>query len=214
MWTETERRIGIRSATALAVLGIVYLGVGAVGVLMRPPGLPMLAQVDPYLAMLEALIVASALVLVVTMAALRAYAAAERRLQARIAFAFATAFAALTSTSHFLSLTVGRQAADGALARQLAHEWPSLNLALDLLAWDLLLGLALVAAAPAFHGDGLAAAVRRTGHAAGGLCLAGTAGPLTGHMELQLAAVAGYAFLLPAWCAMTALLFARSPAVR
>lgn len=212
MWTATDRRIGIRAATGLAVLGLVYIAVGLAGVLMRPAGLPMLAQVDPFLAILELLVFASALLLVVLVAVLGAYAAEERRTNARVALALTTAFATITSASHFLSLTVGRQAAGGELAVQLSHQWLSLNLALDLLAWDLLLGFALIAAAPIFGGRGLAAATRRTAVVAGALCLAGSIGPLSGRMELQLVAVAGYAFMLPAWSILVALLFVRTPA--
>ena len=214
MWTEAERRIGVRAAGAVGLLGLIYVGVGLLGVVMRPAGLPMLAQVDPWLAILEILIILSAIALVVMMAAVYAYASPAAKLQARVAFAFTLAFALLTCATHFANLTVGRQLAGERpeLAEQLSFGWPTVNLALDLLAWDLLLGIALLFAAPAFRGGRRGDAVRRTAYAAGTLCLIGTLGPLTGRMDFQFAAITGYAFVMPVLCVMIALLFARAPA--
>ena len=214
MWTEADRRMGIRSAAAAGLIGLLYVGTGLVGVAMRPAGLPMLAQVDPYLAVLEGLIILSAIALVVMMAAVQAYASPPSKLQARVAMAFTIAFALLTCATHFASLTVGRQLAGERpeLVEQLSFAWPTVNLALDLLAWDLLLGLALLFVAPVFSGAGLGTWVRRTAYAAGLLCLIGLTGPLTGRMDFQFAAIAGYAFVLPMLCVMIAILFARAPA--
>ena len=55
------------SAISVAVLGGIYVCVGGIGVLMRPPGLAPLFQVDPYLAILEFLIILSAVALVAMM---------------------------------------------------------------------------------------------------------------------------------------------------
>ena len=214
MWSEADQRTGVWAAGALGVIGLVYVATGALGVAMRPAGLPLLAQVDPYLAVLEVLIVLSAIALLVMMAALRAYAGPRAALNARLAFAFTLAFAVMTLATHFVSLTVGRQlaASHPALVAQLSFGWPTVNLALDLLAWDLVLGLALLFAAPVFRGSGLSALVRRTAWLAGTLCLIGLAGPLSGRMDFQLAAIAGYAFVLPVLCVMIAFRFARTPA--
>ena len=211
MWTETDRRLGMSSAASVAAIGLLYVLTGALGVAMRPAGLAPLAQVDPYLAVLEILIMLVAVALVVLSAAILAYARPETRTCARASFAFMLAFAVLTLATHFVSLALGRRLAVShpALAAQLGVGWPSVSLALDLLAWDLLLGLALLFLAPVFGGDRRAIRVRRTAFAAGTLCLTGTIAPLTGAMEIQLVAVAGYAFVLPVLCAMIARLFAR-----
>ena len=214
MWNQADRKLGSRAAAAIGLIGLVYVVVGAVGFFMRPPGLPLLAQVDPYTAILEALIVVSAILLVVVMAALRDFAAPEQRLQARLAFAFTLGFALLTLVAHFVALTAGRQlaASHPEIMAQLSFTWPTVSLALDLLAWDLLLGLALLFAAPVFRGGGLAGWVRKIAWLTGTLCLAGTLGPLTGNMGFQFAAIAGYAFVLPVLSVMIAFLFARMPA--
>ena len=212
MWTEADRRLGVRAAAAVAGLGLVDVAVGIAGVAMRPAGLPMLAQVDPFLAILEALIMLCAIALVVLAASLCSYAGPRRDASARAAFGFIVAFALATCAAHFLSLSVGRQRAHPELAHQLSFAWPSVSLALDLLAWDLLLGIALLLMAPIFRGAGLAHRVRWTAFAAGTLCLAGTAAPLSGRMEFQFAAIAGYAFVLPVLCVMIAVLLVRTPA--
>ncbi len=46
--SATDRKIGMWSATSVAVLGGIYVCVGGVGVLMRPAGLGPLVQVDPF----------------------------------------------------------------------------------------------------------------------------------------------------------------------
>ncbi len=72
------------------------------------------------------------------------------------------------------------------------------------------LGLSLLFAAPVFRGDRLQNTVRIAMYVDGALCLAGTLGPLSGHMWLQFPAIVGYAFVLPVVCVLLAVLFARS----
>jgi hypothetical protein len=196
------------SAISVAVLGGIYVCVGGMGVLMRPPGLAPLAQVDPYLAILEFLIILSAVALVAMMAAIYRYAPAETKACSLIALAFMIAFAVLTCSTHFASLTVGRQMAPATVPqvfKQLSMvTWPTIALALDLLAWDFFLGLSLLFAAPVFRGT-----IRIVMYVNAVLCLAGTVAPLSGQMWLQLSAIAGYAFVLPVNCILLARLFAR-----
>ena len=59
---RTIRQVGMWSASGTAIVGIVYVCVGALGVLFRPSGGTLLRQVDPYLAILEILIILAALV--------------------------------------------------------------------------------------------------------------------------------------------------------
>ena len=116
-----------------------------------------------------------------------AYAAPDRKAFALAALAFTIVFALLTCSTHFASLTVGRQIDPAAwpLLRQLSFvgEWPTLALSLDLLAWDFFLGLSLVLAATVFRGEGQTGRVRVSMIIAGSLCLAGTLGPATGNLH-------------------------------
>ena len=85
--------------------------------------------------------------------------------------------------------------------------WPSVFFALDLLAWDVSLGLSLVLAASVFCGGAPQRRVRFALAAAGTLCLTGTLGPLLGELRLQVVAILGYAFVFPVACLLLGLLF-------
>jgi hypothetical protein len=204
--TPADRKIGMWSPMSVAVLGGIYVCVGGMGVLMRPPGLGALAQVDPYLAILEFLIILSAVALVAMMAAIYRYAPAEKKTCSLIALAFMISFAVLTCSTHFVALTVGRQITPRTMFQ---FSWPSIVLALDLLAWDFFLGLSLLFAAPVFRGDRQRDTIRIVMYVNAVLCLCGTVAPLSGHMWLQLSAITGYAFVLPVNCVLLARLFAR-----
>ena len=78
--------------------------------------------------------------------------------------------------------------------------WPSAIYAIELLAWDVFLGLSLLFAAPVFQGAGLKRNIRTALVVVGVLCLAGTLGPVTGDMRFQFISVLGYGVVLPvAW---------------
>ena len=213
-WTQADRRLGVWSARSVTGIAVTYAIVGFIGILERPSGLPTLRQVDPYLAIMEFLMMLCTVALVVLMAAIYAYAPPGNKTYALAALGFMVAFAVLTWSTHFVSLTVGRQIADATvpwLSRQLSFgEWPTIALSLDLLAWDFLLGLSLVFAAPVFKGDRLHNTVRLALYVGGVLCLSGTLAPVSGHMWLQFPAIPGYAFVLPAACVPLAALFDRS----
>lgn len=214
-WTPADRQIGLWSATSVVVLWAIYVTVGLVGVVVRPPSHNPLSQADPYLAMLEILMSLCAVALVVMMAAVCRYAPPDRKTHGLVALACMIVFVVLTCGVHFVSLTVGRQiqpkVVSPLLSGQLSFEqWPTLALALDLLAWDFFLGLSLLFAAPVFKGDGPPNRVRVSLIGAGILCLAGVLGPAFGQMHIQYLGIAGYAFVLPIACLLLAMLFRRS----
>jgi len=209
-WTQTDWRVGMWSAMSAATIGAIFVVVGLIGVVARPPSSEPLQQVDPYLAILETLMILFAVLLVVMMAAVYAYAPPERKTFSLAALAFVICFAVTTCGVHFASLTLGRQADPRAfplLSHQLSTgDWPTLAMSLDLLAWDLFLGLALVFAARVFVGEA-SRRVRVSITLAGALCLAGTLAPASGHMHIQYLGIAGYAFVLPVTCALLAIFF-------
>lgn len=209
-WTQTDRRVAMWSATCAATIGVAFVLVGLIGVVARPASQDPLRQVDPYLAILEILMILFAAVLVTMMAALYAYAPPDRRTFSITAIAFTICFSVVTCGLHFSSLTVGRQIAlkgSPVLSQLLpSGEWPTLAMSLDLLAWDFFLGLALLMAAQVFKGEA-ALRCRVSMTAAGTLCLAGSLGPASGHLRIQYLGIAGYAFVLPIACALVALFF-------
>ncbi len=194
-------RLGVWSASALCVIGVAYVITLALGFTTAGFAKPIL---DPVLAVMEILTLLSAPILVVLMAAVHAYAPPEHKIHGVVAVAFMVILAGLTSSVHFVELTAVRQSSTANLT------WPSTAYALELLGWDLFLGLSLLFAAPVFRGSKLAHAVR-TGLSVGGtLCLVGILGPATGEMRLQFIAIVGYAGVLPTVCLLLMLLFRRA----
>ena len=85
--------------------------------------------------------------------------------------------------------------------------WPSPAYALELLAWDVFLGLSLVFAAFTFEDSGRECRVRRGLLVCGMLCLFGVLGPVVGNMRLQLVGVFAYGGVLPVVCLLLSRLF-------
>lgn len=174
------------------VVGITYAVVLALGMARYGLSDPI---TDPILAIMELLTIASALPLLALFVALHACAEPAGRHWATLALTFAAMFAFATIGVHLVELTVGRATGSHGLV------WPSPTYAIELFAWDLLLGLALVLAAGALPADQASQRLRHWLRVTGALCLAGLIGPMVGNMRLQLVGVFGYAVLLPivAW---------------
>jgi hypothetical protein len=194
-------RLGFWSASALCVIGVAYIVTLAVGFASAGFAKPI---VDPVLAVMEILTLLSGPILVVLMAAVHAYAEPQYKVHSLVAFGFMVLLAGLTGSVHFVQLTAVRQSASASLT------WPSTAYALELLAWDLFLGLSLLFAAPVFTAGQLEGAVRTGLYVAGTLCIVGILGPASGEMRLQFIAVTGYAGVLPAVCLLLGMLFRRS----
>lgn len=190
-------RVGTWAAGAVAGIGVAYVVALVAG--FRQVGFAAPIR-DPVLAVMEALTLLSAVALVVAMAVLCQHAShgagatPERRLAGLLALAFTLVFAGLTSAVHFVGLTAARQRGGFDLA------WPSVPYAVELLAWDWFLGLALLTGAGAVGNAGEERSIRRGFLLAGGLALVGTIGPLVGDLRLQRIGIVGYAVALPVVC--------------
>jgi hypothetical protein len=181
-------RMGSWAAGAVSVIGVAYVVALGFGFARSGFDEPI---VDPVLAVMEVLTLLSATAMVVAMAAVQAYASAERKVLGTLALAFTVLFAGTTSTVHFVELTASRQLGAGGIV------WPSATYAAELLAWDWFLGLALMAAAPVFCGAARERFIRRGLWLSGILTFAGTIGPAVGDMRLQRIGILGYAVVLP-----------------
>lgn len=140
---------------------------------------------------METLTLLSAPLIVTLMGAVCVYASEKRKVFGVIALSFSIIMASLTSTVHFFTLTAGRQTGFTVL------EWPSALYAIELLAWDVFLGLCLLSAAYVFPGSGIRAKVRWCLLISGSLCLLGAIGPILGDMLLQRVGILGYGIGLP-----------------
>jgi len=153
------------------------------------------------LAIMEILTLVAAPLMLVMMAAIQGRATGNRKTVGTIAFAFMILMTGMTSAVHFLELTAMRQLGSAGLV------WPSPAYALELLAWDVFLGLSLVFAAYTFENGGRERLVRRGLLLCGILCLLGVVGPVVGNMRLQLVGVFAYGGVFPVVCQQLSRLF-------
>lgn len=198
--TPRERAIGRWSARALFVLTVLYsadfvVGFAALGNLHDP--LP-----DPYLAIGEALILVMAPILVALMLAVHACAPSTAKSFTQVALGWMLAAAAFTTTVHVVELSVARHvdpASFPGYQRIFDFQWPSLLYGVDIVAWDVFFGLALLFAVPAFRRRSDTAA--RLGLiASGSLCLLGLIGPLTNAIAWRAIGIFGYTLVFAATC--------------
>ena len=195
---QTTQRLGFLSALGLAFVGAAYVVVVGFGIAKAGLDDPI---VDPILSIMEALTLISAPLIVMLMAAVYHSASGHRKVFGAIALSFGAIMAALTSAVHFVALTAGRQTDFTTLA------WPSTLYAVELLAWDVFLGLSLLFSAPVFAGSGRFALVGRALAVTGALCLIGAVGPMVGDMALQRIGILGYGVGLPICCVILARFF-------
>ena len=180
---------------SVAYAAIMVAGFASLGNLTDP--LP-----DPYLAVAEVLILVMAPVMVVLMAAVHACAPAHLRMFSLIAFGWMLVAACLTMTVHVVELVVARRVEPDAVpgfARLFDFAWPSMLYAVDIVAWDLLLGLSLLFAAVVFTGPRYRAA-RRGLLVSGVLCLIGLVGPAIDVLAWRGIGILGYVVAFPIAC--------------
>ena len=181
-------RLGMWSAIGLFMIGVFYAITVAIGIYESGFAKPI---VDPILAIMEILTLVAAPLLVILMSTIHSTASLDLKAYSSIALAFMILVAGLTSSVHFIGLTALRQTGMEGIV------WPSILYAVELLAWDVFLGLSLLFAAPVFQGKGLKRKIRITLIITGVLCIAGTLGPVTGDMRLQFISVLGYGVVMP-----------------
>jgi hypothetical protein len=157
---------------------------------------------DPYLGIGEALILVMAPIMVALMLAIHACAPNRAKPFTQVALGWMLAAAAFTTTVHVVELSVARHVAPDSFpgyARIFDFQWPSLLYAVDIVAWDVFFGLALLCAVPAFRRRSDTAA--RLGLiASGSLCLLGLIGPLAGAIAWRAIGILGYTLVFAATC--------------
>jgi hypothetical protein len=214
-WTPTARTIGIWSALGTFIIYLLYIPVLIAG--FASAGNVDDPLKDPYLAILEVLIILMAPLLVLMMLAVHAYAAHSARMFSLAALIHMIFVVVTTTSLHFVLLTVDRQIDDSDVpGRQFlfSWEWPSVAYSLDILAWDWFLGLAMLLAAPVFLGAGkLLASVRALLVGGGALSIAGVIGPAVGEIDYRWIGQVGYEAVFPVVCLLIALVFRKTAAL-
>ena len=204
------RTIGKVAAWAVFFLGVVYAVTTALGFIsLKSPQDPI---GDPFVSIMELLIVPMAVLYVVSMVAVHAYAPPEVKLYSFAAVCFMILLAGLTSSVHFVMLTVGHQIeATGLVWVPLffSWKWPSVVYALDILAWDWFFALSMLFAAPVFKKGRLEMTVRILMVVSGVLSLAGLIGVPLADMQVRNIGIIGYAVVAPVAFLLIGIVFGR-----
>lgn len=198
VFTLQHRTIGKAAALGVFILGVIYAIVTVLGFLsLKSPQDPI---GDPFFFIMELLIVLMAPLMVVVMIAVHAYASSEVKAYSLTALSFTILLAGITSSLHFVILTVSRQIEATELdcfPLLFSFKWPSVAYALDILAWDWFFALSMLFAAPVFGVGRLEIAVRNLMIASGILSLAGLIGVPLADMQVRNIGIIGYGVLTP-----------------
>lgn len=167
---------------------------------------------DPYLSLMELLIVLTAPMMVIVMVAVHRYAARETKTYSLAALAFMLLLAGTTSGVHFVVLTIGQeiqQASPDLAPFLISWKWPSVIYALDILAWDVFFAFSMLFGALVFTGGGIERAIRLVMITSGVLSFLGLIGVPLANMQVRLIGVVGYAVVAPIAFLLLAILFER-----
>ncbi len=191
--------LGFWSALLASALNLAYMGVMAVvalsGFVLPPP--------EPAQSIAGIITLLSAPTMVVLVATIHYQASAEQKILSHLGLLFMLGLAVLTCINRFVQLTVVRQGIaagkEGEVARFLPYSADSIMLAIETLAWGLLLGLAALFLAPVFGrgGDKLGVWIRWLLVATGVLSLVYFVAFATGPAALGYAGVIGWSVFLP-----------------
>ncbi len=203
--------IGRFAAWAVSVLGIAYGVTLVLGLLSLKSSQDAIA--DPFFSIMELLIVLMAPLMVMSMVAVHTYATADVKPYSLTAVAFMILLAGITSSVHFMILTVSRSIE----ATQLpwvplfvSFKWPSVTYALDILAWDWFFALSMLFAAPVFRDGKLERTVRVLMIFSGVLSLAGLIGVPLENMQIRMIGVLGYVVVSPIVFLLLGMVFRRT----
>jgi hypothetical protein len=210
-FTIGHRVAGRVAASAVFLLGVAYAVVTALGFLSLDSLQDPIGQ--PYVTVMELLIIPLAALYLVTMVAIHAYARPEDKMYSLVALVFMTVLAAITTSVHFVILTVGPRlhlTGESWVPLVVSFTWPSVVYALDVLAWDWFFALSLVFAAAVFRNGRLERAVRVLLLVSGILSLVGLFGVPLADMQVRNIGVIGYAVVAPVAFLLIGVVFGRT----
>jgi hypothetical protein len=216
-FTSLHRQLGRAASFVVFALIVIYAVTTILGFLSLKNPLDQIG--DPYFTMMEILIFLMAPFMVVSMIAVHAYATTDVKAYSFTALVFMIVMAVITSSIHFVVLTVSRQIeAAGFTWAPLffSFSWPSVAYTADILAWDWFFALSILFAVPVFKGEGLERVLRYLIIASGILSLVGLLGvPLAimnvGYwVTVRNIGIVGYALVAPVAFLLMGIVFGRS----
>ncbi len=191
--------IGIGAANVIFIGIVAYVLVLAIGLRALPSAEAAIS--DPWLMLMEVLILVLMPVLMLFVVAIHECADATGKAPGLCGVAFVSATAVITMSVHFILLTVGRASAMSSSPWwqvAFSFEWPSVVYALDILAWDVYFPLGMAFAAFAVDGTPTAPRLKFWMLVSGAIAFVGLAGVVTSDMMIRDIGILGYTlFLLP-----------------
>jgi len=207
-FTLKHLTIGRAAACVVFLLEVVYCVTTVLGFLsLKSPQDPI---DDPFFFIMELLIVLMAPLMVVVMVAVHAYS--SEKAYSFTALVFMILLAGITSSNHFVILTVSRQIEAIGLdcfPWLFSFKWPSVAYTLDILAWDWFFALSMLCAAPVFKVGRLEMAVRNLMIVSGVLSLAGLIGVPLENMQVRNIGIIGYGVVAPIVFLLLGIVFGR-----
>lgn len=187
-----------KSRLAIAYLGILasatYLIVSAAFIATSSPA---------FLAGMEIVTILSAPVFLLVIESLLQDCPKSKIFLKQLAIIFMSSCMILTVSAHFINLTVTGPLMDRGIDVPKYFQigqWPSVEMAIDYLAWGFFMGLAFICSSLAISGEPHTRRLKTTTFACGCLCLAGLMGPVSGKEAIWLLAVIGYGIGTPLIC--------------
>ena len=193
-----HRIIGRTSVWTVFVLSVIYAFVTFLGFLSLKSSQDPIGE--PFFTIMEILIILISPVMVISMVIVYVYSSTELKLYSFIAVIFMICMAVISSSVHFVVLTVGHKIeAIGLSGFPLffSFKWPSVVYALDILAWDWFFALSMLFAAPVFKVGKLEKIVRILMIISGVLSLIGLIGVPLGNMQIRNIGIIGYGVVAP-----------------
>ncbi|OYQ63428.1 hypothetical protein B9G53_17035 [Pseudanabaena sp. SR411] len=210
-FTPQHRAIGRVAAWAVFFFEVIYAVTTALGFLaLKSPQDPI---GDPFFLIMELLIVIIVPLMVVSMVAVHAYATPDVKVYSLTALIFMILLTGITSSVHFVILTIGHQIEATRLtwiSPLLSFKWPSVAYTLDILAWDWFFALSMLFAAPVFNSGKLEITVRNLMIVSGVLSLVGLIGVPLADMQVRNIGIIGYGVVAPVVFLLLGIIFDRT----
>lgn len=210
-FTPQHRAIGRVAAWAVFFFEVIYAVTTALGFLaLKSPQDPI---GDPFFLIMELLIVIIVPLMVVSMVAVHAYATPDAKVYSLTALIFMILLTGITSSVHFVILTIGHQIEASRLPwipLLLSFKWPSVAYTLDILAWDWFFALSMLFAAPVFNSGKLEITVRNLMIVSGVLSLVGLIGVPLADMQVRNIGIIGYGVVAPVVFLLLGIIFDRT----
>jgi len=202
--------IGIISAWSSFSLLLIYIPVTIFGILTLKSPLDPIS--DPYFSIMELLILLIAPFLVICMTVVYLHSKPKDKVFSLIALVFMIILAVITSSVHFIILTVSRQIEAvefSGVSFFFSFKWPSVVYALDILAWDWFFALSMIFAAQVFHGGRLEKSLRIVMILSGIISLLGLIGVPLANMNVRNIGIIGYTIVAAIAFFMMGIVFKR-----